>query len=70
MNKLKPNVFDVCNFQVLENHKGKAIGLDVSRIGTIDWPFGQSLEGKFPLEFVVICQVEYMMLNSKKFTQK
>lgn len=48
-------ISDVRNFQVLENHKGKAIGLDVSEYqGEIDWTLVKSIESNYPLEFVLI----------------
>jgi len=48
-------ISDVRNFQVLENHKGKAIGLDVSEYqGEIDWTLVKSIESSYPLEFVLI----------------
>ncbi|MCV9927479.1 glycoside hydrolase family 25 protein [Flavobacterium sp. LS1R49] len=46
---------DVRNYQVLANHKGKAIGLDVSEFqGTIRWSKVDSLEQKFPISFVFV----------------
>ena len=48
-------ISDVRNFQVLENHKGKAIGLDVSEFqGNIDWRLVKNIENQYPLEFVFI----------------
>ncbi len=48
-------ISDVRNYQVLENHKGKAIGLDVSEFqGTIDWTLVENIENDYPLEFVFI----------------
>lgn len=48
-------ISDVRNFQVLEKHEGKAIGLDVSEFqGKIDWDAVESIEGSYPLEFVFI----------------
>jgi lysozyme len=48
-------ISDVRNFQVLENHKGKAIGFDVSEYqGEIDWTLVKNIEGNYPLEFVLI----------------
>jgi len=48
-------ISDVRNFQVLENHKGKAIGLDVSEYqGEIDWTLVKNIENNYPLEFVLI----------------
>ena len=48
-------ISDVRNYQVLENHQGKAIGLDVSEFqGTIDWTLVETIESNYPLEFVFI----------------
>ena len=48
-------ISDVRNFQVLENHKGKAIGFDVSEFqGKIDWTLVKTIEDTYPLEFVFI----------------
>ncbi len=61
MKKLTPEqveakrISDVRNFQVLENHKGKAIGLDVSEFqGNIDWTLVKTIENNYPLGFVFI----------------
>jgi lysozyme len=46
---------DVRNIQVLENHKGKVIGIDVSEFqGRIDWDEIDILEEKYPVQFVFI----------------
>ncbi|MFV8373891.1 glycoside hydrolase family 25 protein [Flavobacterium sp. LB1P71] len=46
---------DVRNFQVLEKHEGKSIGLDVSEYqGKISWSYVDTLEKKYPLHFVFI----------------
>ncbi|KIC03375.1 glycoside hydrolase [Flavobacterium sp. JRM] len=46
---------DVRNYQVLANHQGMAIGLDVSEFqGKIRWSKVDSLEQKFPISFVFI----------------
>jgi lysozyme len=46
---------DVRNYQVLSNHQGMAIGLDVSEFqGRIRWSKVDSLEQKFPISFVFI----------------
>jgi lysozyme len=46
---------DVRNYQVLEKHQGKAIGLDVSEFqGKIDWTLVETIEENHPLEFVFI----------------
>ena len=48
-------ISDVRNFQVLENHQGKSIGLDVSEYqGEIDWDLVQKFEENYPLDFVFI----------------
>ena len=48
-------ISDVRNFQVLENHQGKSIGLDVSEYqGKIDWDLVQNFEENYPLDFVFI----------------
>lgn len=48
-------ISDVRNYQVLENHQGKAIGLDVSEFqGKIDWTLVETIEDNYPLEFVFI----------------
>jgi lysozyme len=46
---------DVRNIQVLENHKGKVIGIDVSEFqGKVDWNDIEILEEKYPVRFVFI----------------
>lgn len=46
---------DVRNIQVLENHKGKVIGIDVSEFqGKVDWNDIEILEEKYPVQFVFI----------------
>ena len=46
---------DVRNIQVLENHKGKVIGIDVSEFqGEVDWDEIEILEEKYPVQFVFI----------------
>ncbi|MCI9843910.1 glycoside hydrolase family 25 protein [Flavobacterium pectinovorum] len=46
---------DVRNIQVLEKHKGKVIGIDVSEFqGRVDWDEVGVLEEKYPVEFVFI----------------
>lgn len=48
-------ISDVRNYQVLEKHKGKAIGLDISEYqGKIDWDLVKTIEENHPLEFVFI----------------
>ncbi|MDA6068821.1 glycoside hydrolase family 25 protein [Flavobacterium sp. AC] len=46
---------DVRNIQVLENHKGKVIGIDVSEFqGKVQWDEVEVLEEKYPVKFVFI----------------
>lgn len=46
---------DVRNIQVLEKHKGKVIGIDVSEFqGRVDWDEVAILEEKYPVQFVFI----------------
>lgn len=48
-------ISDVRNYQVLEKHQGKAIGVDVSEFqGTINWTLVETMEENYPLEFVFI----------------
>lgn len=48
-------ISDVRNYQVLDNHEGKAIGLDVSEYqGNISWKDVDTLENKYPVHFVFI----------------
>ena len=48
-------ISDVRNYQVLEKHEGKSIGLDVSEYqGKIRWTYVDTLENKYPLHFVFI----------------
>lgn len=48
-------ISDVRNYQVLQKHEGKAIGLDVSEFqGNIDWDLVETMEENYPLEFVFI----------------
>ena len=43
------------NFQVLAKHEGKSIGLDVSEYqGKISWSYVDTLEQKYPIDFVFI----------------
>ncbi|MBC7747579.1 MAG: glycoside hydrolase family 25 protein [Methylotenera sp.] len=49
------HISDVRNFQVLEKHEGKSIGIDVSEYqGKISWSYVDTLEKKYPLHFVFI----------------
>jgi lysozyme len=48
-------ISDVRNYQVLKNHEGKAVGIDVSEFqGKIDWDSVETIEDKFSISFVVI----------------
>ncbi|TRX20811.1 glycoside hydrolase family 25 protein [Flavobacterium franklandianum] len=48
-------ISDIRNYQVLEKHQGKAIGLDLSEYqGKIDWDLVQNIENDYPIEFVFI----------------
>ncbi|CAM3113391.1 glycoside hydrolase family 25 protein [Flavobacterium frigoris] len=48
-------ISDVRNYQVLDKHEGKAIGLDVSEYqGKISWMDVDTLENKYPVHFVFI----------------
>ena len=48
-------ISDVRNFQVLEKHEGKSIGIDVSEYqGIISWTYVDTLENKYPIDFVFI----------------
>lgn len=48
-------ISDVRNFQVLDKHEGKAIGLDLSEYqGKIKWSKVDTLENKYPVNFVFI----------------
>lgn len=48
-------ISDVRNYQVLKNHEGKAVGIDVSEFqGEIDWDLVATIEEEYPIEFVVI----------------
>lgn len=46
---------DVRNIRVLENHKGKVVGIDVSEFqGKVDWEEVEILDDKYPVQFVFI----------------
>ncbi|WP_119792979.1 glycoside hydrolase family 25 protein [Flavobacterium anhuiense] len=46
---------DVRNIRVLENHKGKVIGIDVSEFqGKVNWEEVEILDEKYPVQFVFI----------------
>lgn len=48
-------ISEVRNFKVLEKHEGKTIGFDVSEYqGKINWSSVDTLEEKYPLQFVFI----------------
>ena len=48
-------ISDVRNFQILEKHEGKSIGIDVSEYqGKIRWSYVDTLEKKYPLHYVFI----------------
>jgi lysozyme len=52
---VEKHLSDVRNIQVLENHKGKVIGIDVSEFqGTIHWDEVETLEEKYPVKYVFI----------------
>ncbi|MWB94536.1 glycoside hydrolase family 25 protein [Flavobacterium sp. GA093] len=52
---VEKHLSDVRNIQVIENHKGKVIGIDVSEFqGKIDWDEVETLEEKYPVKFVFI----------------
>lgn len=49
------HILNLRNFQIMEKHGGKSFGLDVSEFqGTIQWDLVDSLEQKYPLDFVFI----------------
>ena len=48
-------ISDVRNYQVLEKHEGKSIGIDVSEYqGEISWTYVDTIEKKYPIDFVFI----------------
>ena len=48
-------ISDIRNFQVLQKHQGKAIGLDLSEYqGKIDWDSVENIDIEYPIEFVFI----------------
>lgn len=54
-NREAKRIPDVRNFQVLEKHQGKSIGIDVSEYqGEISWSYVDTLENKHPLHYVFI----------------
>lgn len=53
--KVDKHLSDVRNIRVLENHKGKVIGIDVSEFqGKVDWEEVEILDEKYPVQFVFI----------------
>jgi len=61
---------DVRNIQVLENHKGKVIGIDVSEFqGKVDWEDVEILEEKYPVSFVFIRATAGNDRVDKKFAE-
>lgn len=61
-------ISDVRNFQVLESHKGKSIGLDVSEFqGKIDWKLTKKIEKDYALDFVFIRATAGMDKVDRKF---
>jgi lysozyme len=63
-------ISDIRNYQVLEKHKGKAIGLDVSEYqGKIDWSSIENLENDYPIEFVFIRATAGMDRSDKQFEE-
>lgn len=53
--EIDKHLSDVRNIQVLEKHKGKVIGIDVSEFqGKIDWDEIHILEERYPVQFVFI----------------
>lgn len=48
-------ISDVRNFQILEQHEGKSIGIDVSEYqDKISWSYVDTLEQKYPIHYVFI----------------
>lgn len=48
-------ISDIRNYHVLEKHKGKAVGIDLSEYqGAIDWDLVENIENEFPIAFVFI----------------
>ena len=63
-------ISDVRNFQVLEKHQGKSIGIDVSEYqGTISWSYVDTLEQKYPLQYVFIRATVGKDRKDRKFEQ-
>ncbi|WP_035650281.1 glycoside hydrolase family 25 protein [Flavobacterium sp. ASV13] len=54
-NEVDKHLSDVRNIRVLENHKGKVVGFDVSEFqGKVDWEEVEILDEKYPVKFVFI----------------
>ncbi|WP_343616188.1 glycoside hydrolase family 25 protein [Flavobacterium sp.] len=54
-NEVDKHLSDVRNIRVLENHKGKVVGIDVSEFqGKVDWDEVEILDEKYPVQFVFI----------------
>jgi len=54
-NEVDKHLSDVRNIRVLENHKGKVVGFDVSEFqGKVDWDEVEILDEKYPVQFVFI----------------
>lgn len=48
-------ISDVRNFQVLEKKEGKVVGIDISEYqGEVDWEAVDTVDNKFPVQFVFI----------------
>lgn len=54
-NEVDKHLSDVRNIRVLENHKGKVVGFDVSEFqGKVAWDEVEILDEKYPVQFVFI----------------
>ncbi|MGO4906556.1 glycoside hydrolase family 25 protein [Flavobacterium sp. W20_MBD1_R3] len=63
-------ISDVRNFQVLQKHEGKSIGIDVSEYqGKINWSYVDTLEKKYPLHYVFIRATVGKDRKDRKFQQ-
>ncbi len=63
-------ISDIRNYQVLEKHQGKAIGLDISQYqGKIDWELVKNIENEYPIEFVFIRATAGMDREDKQFDE-
>ena len=63
-------IYDVRNFQVLQKHEGKSIGIDVSEYqGKINWSYVDTLEKKYPLHYVFIRATVGKDRKDRKFQQ-